>query len=222
MKKFVNSIWTAEQKLKVYGIELGPRMTAIELDNGKLLLHSPIQMTPELVEDIQKLGKVSYIIAPNKWHHLYLESARETFPKAEYFGTQGLMDKKVGFQLDGVISNEQNLPWNPQLLHAKIEGVPIYDEVVFFHPESHTLILTDLAIHICHSHCWKTKLWLRILGSYGKFGWSSIEKKIFIKDKQAFKHSIDSILKWDFDRIVLSHGALIEKNGKVLLKQAFQ
>ena len=65
-------------------------------------------------------------------------------------------------------------------------GVPFYNEVALFHPGSRTLILTDLAVHICKSDSWRTRLLLSLLGSYGKFGWTSLEKKLFIRDKDRF------------------------------------
>jgi len=70
-------------------------------------------------------------------------------------------------------------------------------------------------------HSTSTRLFLLLIGSYGKFGWSKFEKFLFIKDQQAFRKSLEKVLAWDFDRIIFSHGKSIEAGGKAYLLKAF-
>jgi hypothetical protein len=42
----------------------------------------------------------------------------------------------------------------------------------------------------------------------------------FLKDKYEFKKSIDYILEWDFEGIIISHGKLIERDGKDIFREA--
>ena len=42
------------------------------------------------------------------------------------------------------------------------------------------------------------------------------------KDKAAARDSLDKILHWDFERIVLAHGDLIEKNAKQIAQSAWR
>jgi glyoxylase-like metal-dependent hydrolase (beta-lactamase superfamily II) len=42
------------------------------------------------------------------------------------------------------------------------------------------------------------------------------------KDKAAARQSLKRILEWDFDRIVLSHGDLIEDDAKATARQAWE
>ncbi|KIG15533.1 hypothetical protein DB30_05556 [Enhygromyxa salina] len=51
-------------------------MTVIRLDDGRLLLHSPIRCTPELREELDALGSVAFVAAPNRFHHLFARGAR--------------------------------------------------------------------------------------------------------------------------------------------------
>lgn len=222
MQSFTDAIWITDQSQRVYGLELGARMTVVDLGDGELLVHSPIRLNSGILDSLRNLGAVRYVVAPNKWHHLYLGDFRQAFPSAKFFCSPGLEKKREDFRFDGVIDKSQSYPWNPTLEHILVGGVPMYNEVVLFHPRSRTLILTDFAVHICESKSLRTKLWLRLLGSYGKFGWSSLEKKMFIRDKEVFKKTVDAILEWDFDRIIVSHGTPVESDGKLLLRQAFQ
>ena len=73
MKEFIkNKIFIDEIPLRFYGMQLGTRMTIIKLKNDKLFLHSPTKLNPRLIEQIDNLGKVAFIVAPNKLHHLFL------------------------------------------------------------------------------------------------------------------------------------------------------
>ena len=42
------------------------------------------------------------------------------------------------------------------------------------------------------------------------------------RDKQAAAKSLKRILSWDFERIILAHGDLIETNAKAVALQAWQ
>lgn len=139
-----------------------------------------------------------------------------------FYSAPGLAQKRPDFNFDAEIGETQTYPWNPQLSHAQVNGTPFYNEVVFFHPFSRTLILTDLAVHICESNSFFTRLWLKLIGVYGKFGWAKIEKKIFIRNSSAFQKSIAKISDWDFDKIIVAHGRLIHSAGKNYFNQAFE
>ena len=61
---------------------------------------------------------------------------------------------------------------------------------------------------------------MRINGAWGHFGPSRLMKTM-VKDRAALRRSIDALLDWDFDRIVLSHGDIVEAEGKNALRTAF-
>lgn len=216
-----NGVWTEDRDLKVLGMDLGARMTLVDCGNQNLLVHSPIDINETTLEKIRDSGEVRWVVAPNKWHHMFLKDFNAHFPKAEYFCAPGLEEKRKDFLFSRVISNEQNFPWNPELSHLVVEGIPSLNEVVFFHPKSRTLILTDLVIHITHTSSIYTKIWLKLLGMYQNFGWSPIERLAFIRDKSAFRRSLEKLMEWDFDRIVLSHGEMIDTGGKIKMAKAY-
>lgn len=62
-------LWVAEQPLKYFGLEVGTRMTVIRLNDGKLMVISPICPEEKVIHQLNQLGKVSYIVAPNLYHH---------------------------------------------------------------------------------------------------------------------------------------------------------
>jgi glyoxylase-like metal-dependent hydrolase (beta-lactamase superfamily II) len=42
-----------------------------------------------------------------------------------------------------------------------------------------------------------------------------------IRDKKAARESAERMLRWDFDRIVVSHGDVLEHGGPEALREAF-
>jgi hypothetical protein len=213
-------IWT--QDLKFMGTELGTRMSVIDVDgNGSLFVHSPIRLTKEIRSQLDAMGRVAYVVAPNKWHHLFIGDYRAAYPQARLFCAPGLEKKRSDLAFDGIINDSQTFPWNPALEHLIVQGAPMFNEVAFFHPLSRTLILTDTALHICESSSWRTKLFFRMIGAYGKFGLTRFEKWLFIKNKTEFRNSMEKIGHWEFDRIVLAHGKIVETGGRAAFSTAY-
>lgn len=222
MRKHTPTLHTWTQPLKFHGLEIGTRMSVLDVDGqGTLLVHSPIHLTSEIRSRLDSLGTVGYVIAPNKWHHLYLADFKEGYPQAGFFCAPGLEKKKAGFSFDGVITDSQSFPWNDGVEHLIVRGAPMFNEVAFFHRASRTLFLTDTALHICEDSPWPTRLFFGLLGTYRKFGLSSLEKRLFVKDAAAFRESMKQVGRWDFDRIVLAHGKIVESDGKALFHKAY-
>jgi hypothetical protein len=222
LQAFTAGIWTCSSDLKMYGLELGTRMTIVDLDGqGTLFVHSPIRPSQNLQADIDALGKVTYVVAPNRWHHLFVGDFKSAYPSAKFYCAPGLQKKRKDFDFDAVIDERQNLPWNPSLEHKLVKGVPIFNEVVFYHSPSKTLIVTDLAIHICESRSLLTTAVFKLLGAYGKFGWAKIEKWLYVRDMAAFKASIEDILRWDIEKVLLTHGEPLTEDGGQRLRDAF-
>lgn len=113
-------------------------------------------------------------------------------------------------------------PWKKGIKQHHVKGITKLEEVVFFHPQSKTLVLTDLAFYITSERSLFTRLFFRLNGVYDKFGPSRIFKNFILKNKSEFKKSLDYILAWDFDRIIISHGKLIKKNGNDVFAEAFK
>ena len=53
-------------------IELGARMTAIRMADGSVAVYSPITLTEALRHELDEIGPVRTVIAPNKFHHLFV------------------------------------------------------------------------------------------------------------------------------------------------------
>lgn len=228
LKKLDNNIWISEQPLKYWGLEVGARMTIIRLQTGELMVICPIQVSNMTIDEINEIGKVSFIIAPNLYHHLFVADFQAFYPQAKLLATPGLEIKRADLKLDGILARYTPQFWD-EVEYLYFEGFNVLDisgptplqEVVFFHRESQTLVLTDTAFNFDASFPWITQLVTRVIGGYNKLGPSVLEKLV-TKEKDKIENSIRRILCWDFKRIVMAHGSIVEHEAKKQLTKGYE
>jgi hypothetical protein len=45
--------------------------------------------------------------------------------------------------------------------------------------------------------------------------------RLLIRDRAAARASLDDVWRWDFDRVVVAHGDVLETGGRVHMRRAF-
>lgn len=228
MEAIAPNLWTAEQPLKYFGLPIRTRMTVIRLQNHELAIISPINIDDSDAQQLDELGKVSHIIAPNLYHYLFAADFKQRYPNAAFWATSGLKERKPHLSIDNTIG-EDKLPFSDEVKPIFLEGfrtlVPTgfesLNEWVFLHVATRTLIITDAAFNFDKTFSLPVQILAKTNGIYNKLGPSVLEK-VAIKEKAALKRSIQQILNWDFDRVVMAHGSVIEKGGKRAFERAYQ
>ena len=213
MQALHSDLWVTDCPLRFLGLEVGARMTIIRLPNGELLLHSPVAATPDLVRELKALGQVAYLIAPNLFHHLYVGEWQEIYPEASLYVAPGLERKRSDLDITGVLTDEPEPSWKGTVDQVLMKGFPLANEVVFFHRPSETLIATDLVFNVQSTSHPATRLVIRLIGKYGRLAPTLLER-LFVRNRQAFRDSLNHILEWPFTRVVVSHGEVSEKDGR--------
>jgi len=221
LRRLDEDLWVVDRPLAMLGIQVGARMTVIRLADGGLLLHSPVAPDRELALALAELGPVRHLVAPNKVHHLYFAAAAEAFPDARRWGAPGLAEKCRDLAFDEVLNDTAPEAWADELDQLRFEGSPYVEEIVFHHRASRTLILTDLAFNVRESDSFFTRLFLRASGVLGRFGPTRMFRGL-IRDRAAARRSLDRMLAWDFDRVVMSHGVVLQSRGRRVLRDAYQ
>lgn len=211
-------LWVAEHPQTLFGVRIGARMTLVELEDGTLWAHSPIPLDAATRAEIDQLGPVQHIVAPNQFHHLYAASAAQSWPGSTLYVAPGLA-AKVDLPAHTTLGEPEPAAWRRQIDQHVFGGMPAVNEVVFFHRESKTLIVTDLFFNLRDLDHWWSRTFLRLNDAYDRFGMSRYYRSN-IKDKAAARASADRILTWDFDRVILSHGAILETGGRDVVAEA--
>ncbi len=65
-----------------------------------------------------------------------------------------------------------------------------------------------------------TRLAFRALRAYDRFG-PSILERLLIRDRTAARKSLERILEWDFDRVIVAHGEVRENAGREGLRAGY-
>jgi hypothetical protein len=220
MQQLHADLWITDSRLRFLGLEVGARMTVIRLPGDRLLLHSPIGLTDELSREVEALGRVAYLVAPNLFHHLYLGEWNEAFPEASIYVAPGLDEKRPDLEITGVLADQPEPDWADTIDQVSVRGLPFTNEVVFFHRPSATLVATDLAFNVGASSPALTRLVFRLSRAYGRLTPTFLER-LLVRDAAAFRGSLERILAWPFERVVVAHGEVSESGGREELVRGY-
>ncbi len=220
LERLAEDIWVVERPQSYFGLEVGKRMTVIRLAGGKLLLHSPVVLTPALREELDAIGEVAYAVAPNRVHHLYAGKVAEAYPGARLWIGPGVERKRPDLVYVALLGDDAPAEWRGQVDQVYFRGRPFENEVAFYHRASRTLIMCDLAFNFGPRSPALTRWLMKLLRSYGSFGPTKIDP-LLIRDRRAARESLERILAWDFDRVVIAHGDVLESGGKEAMRRGY-
>lgn len=218
------SIYLVDYPIRFAGCTFNARMSVVRLQDGSLWLHSPCDIDAALKAEIEAIGPVRYLVGPGNYHWLHLRKASELFPEAQVFICPGIERKEPLLKFDGLLGDHAPEPWAAEIEQVLVRGTRFIWEVAFFHKASKTLIITDLLENIGDATPgvnFLLKFWWKVV-----FGmWNKVrpapEYQMGWKHREAVRTSLESILAWDFVRVILAHGDLIEENARDVVRAAW-
>ncbi|TKD03071.1 DUF4336 domain-containing protein [Polyangium fumosum] len=207
-------LWAAEHPLRFAGfVRMNARMTVARLPGDELWVHSPIPIDDTLAAALAKLGRVAYLVAPNRFHNLFLGAASARYPEARVFAAPRVQEKIPSVRIDEVLSAEPPAAWGGAVDLRLVEGVPMVSEVVFLHHASRTLVVSDILFNIEKPEGLVSKLVYAALGTNGKLAMGR-EWPLIAKDRAALRASLREVAALDFDRLIMAHGEVVASGAK--------
>jgi hypothetical protein len=200
---------------------MSTRMTVVRLRDGSLWLHSPTPIGPDLHQALAALGSVRYIVAPNRFHHMYAGDALRLFPQAQLFGPRSLRRKRPDLVTLRELAPQAEPEWVGELGQIPIEGIPAIRETAFFHRASGSLILTDLC------QCWEGKLpvladwYARATGARHQLA-IPLTIRLATRDKAALRASLDRLVRLPVSRIIVAHNTVVERDAARQLRRVLE
>lgn len=220
LRQLDGNLWLLDKPFRMFGAELGGRMTVAKLRDGSLLAVSPVRTTPEDRAALDRIGPLRHIIAPNRMHYLFVAELKSCYPEAKVYVAPGLPDKARDLRYDEVLGEEPPAALAQDLVQTVVGGMPGLNEVALLVKPSRTLILTDLLFNITRSeHAW-TRFFFTLNGGYGKLAATRVLRTL-IKDPKMTRAGIDRVLAWDFDRLIVTHGEVVERDARAGVREAF-
>lgn len=193
----------------------------MRLSGGGLFIHSPIALDTALQSELAKIGEVSLVVGPNLLHHLHLGEFLAAYPQARAYGSPALIKKRGDLHFHRVLGGTPAPEWAGQIDQLAFPA-SFLSETVFFHPATKTLILTDLASNIRHAARVFDRILLRLDGAYRNFAVPrAIKLPMRLRYRRAAGDAMDSIMRWDFDRVIIAHGEVLESGGRAALRGAY-
>jgi len=214
-------LWIKRVPLRFYGMQMGTRMTVVRLDDGGLLIHSPTAADAGTRAAVDQLGRVRFVVAPNRLHHLWVAEWASAYPDAELWGSPKLLDKRRDVAWTGALGDQPEPGWAGAVDQALFGGYDWLSEVVFCHRPSRTLIVADLLESTHPDDAWLLRLFGHLGGDF-EHPTLTRDQRLLVRDRAAARASVQKILAWDFDRIILAHGRLIEQDGKRVFRDGMR
>jgi len=213
-------LWHLQHQFVVSGLRVSSRMAVVRLKSGALWLHSPVPLLAEVAAQLAALGAVRYIVAPNKMHHLFASACLASFPDATLFGAPGLLEKRPDLKGMRELGPSSEPEWADDLDQTFFAGMPFGNETVWFHKATRTLILTDLCQWWQGDLPLAAQVYARLTGVRREL---AVPRTIrwLIKDRQAARASMQAILQYPFERVVVAHNAIIEDQAHAAMERAF-
>jgi len=199
------------------------RMTVFVLRSGSLAIHSVVRMRENDMRDLEALGDVRWILVPNTFHCSEAGWYRSRYPESRLLvparGRKAL-EAKVG-RIDGTYEDDWPEELAGDLDVACTAGFKL-EEAVFLHRPSRTLIATDLVFNQ-HGEDFPTlRRWvLTAAGAMNRFGPTRLFRYVFTTDRRALAESLRPVFDWDYDRVIMSHGRILEGGGSAAVRESF-
>ena len=225
----------------------------VKLSNGTLAVFSPVSLTPSALSKISTLGtgQVSYIIATDIEHHIFVSEWARAFPNAKIIGPEGLPEKRSKVTNDERIGNE---PFSVVFTKENKSSIRIDDafdqdfeyeyvdahpnkELVFYYKPDRVLIEADLMFNLPAVEQYSkvpeeqkpqgsflTRFFMGMNSTEGEA--KGIKRFLWYAisrgDRTGFNASVRRIREWGFETIVPCHGETIVGNGKEVYDKVFE
>ena len=214
LSPFGKDLYCAEATIRFYGFRLETRMAVVVLPGERLLLYSPVWLTPALRGELARLGEVAYVLSPNKIHNQTLPEYARAYPEAEIHVPPGLAERRPDLRVSGTLGDQAPPAWRDRLDQALTAGNVFFCEAVLCHRPSRTLLVGDLVENLDAS---TASAWARAMArlfGVGSEPVASPEFRLYTHDADAAARAFDRIAAWDFERIFLCHGAPITADAR--------
>lgn len=223
LTSFAEEIWLASgSAVAVAGFRYPTRMAVIRLSGRRLLVWSPVALTDELRSATRELGEVSWLVAPNTLHHLFIAAWHQAWPEAELLAPPGLRRKRPDLRIARDLTEEGEAPWSGEIDHAVVDG-RIATEVVFFHRRSRTVLFADLLQQFDRGWFagWRGVV-ARLDGLTGAAPRMPRKFRLALFGRRSAQAALLRIGDWPAERAVMAHGTPVSRDAQTVVRRALR
>jgi hypothetical protein len=145
------------------------------------------------------------------------------YPDARLYGAPTLVRWNRSLPFAEVLGDLAPSLWTDEIDQVHVQGLGLFlDEIVFYHRRSRSLIVADLLFNLSEKDAWITRtMGSLVVGPFPACRFARIYRPA-VTDRRRMRTAAERILNWDFDQIIVGHGAVVENNGKEVFRTAFR
>jgi hypothetical protein len=223
LQTFAENIFVVDgPPVRAVGVRFTTRMIIVKFADGSIWVNSPVSVPLDMFDRIMALGPVRYLVAPTRMHVWRLEEWHALFPEAELWGPPQIPSQFKRLPFAGLLGDAPPQAWGYDLDQLVFKGNFFVDEVFFFHEKSCTVILADF---IQNRPITKGKPFLNALYKLAGVaypGGVAVDIRLSFTNRKLARRSLEKLLSWDFDKLIIAHGVCIEKDAKPFVERAFR
>ena len=229
LKPVADGIWIVDSApIRIPGLALPIRMTVIRLAGGDLLLHSPTRFSGDLKRELDQLGRVRHLVAPDIAHWTFLKAWQRECPDATTWAAPGLRERRQvrrsGVRLDRDLDDTPPPEWADEIEQAVVRGGAGFAEVDLFHRPTRTLVLTDLAMNLePHKVPAPARPALRLAGMLAPDGMPPPYLRLVVKGRRnEAALALSRLLARHPERVIFTHGRWFDRDGEAALRRSLR
>lgn len=214
-------LYVVEQPFRFIGLDMGARMTIVRRKNGDLWVYAPFALSEEEEAAIREHGRVRDIVVPNSFHTTQIGDFSRLFPDATVWALPELKSKLSGVPHETLEAMPDE--WKEEFDALLFDGAKGFKEWVFCHRPSRMLLITDLGFLLPRQKTPLGRVVARLNGIKRRFGPSRFERAMMkLGQRTRERQQLQTILDFDFGRIVPGHGFVIEGDAKKQFRAAYR
>jgi hypothetical protein len=225
LKPVADNVWIFDDApIAPLGIPVPIRMTVLRLSNGNILLHSPTRYTRATHDEIERLGAIRYLLAPNVAHWMFIADWQKAIPDAIVAAAPGLAKRrqvrKSGLRIDRELDGPLD-EWSGEISTVLVSA-PFFTEIALFHQRSRTLILTDPVQNLDPEKLPAlARVAARLLGNAAPTGKAPAYLRALVHlGGRSAEEAASRLLGFHPERVIFAHGQWFETAGTERLQRS--
>ena len=207
-----DGIWCHRAHYRFGALDLPHAVTVMQKSDGRLIIHSPAKLDSATRDALKALGDVGAIVWPSWWHDLYLQRWADAYPDALLYVAPDLRRAVSGRLNARILAEPSDI--DPVVDVVAVDALNVwFDEYVFLHTPSKTLIVADLVINVGRDLPFPTNAFFALMGARGEptIPWFY---RTVARDKRRLRTKLDRIASLDFERLIVGHGDNVLSNAR--------
>src|SRR3954467_10321437 len=228
LSRVTDDIWVVDDApISAAGLKLPVRMTVIRLSNGDLVLHSPVRYSPALRGELERLGTIRYLLAPNIAHWMFLSDWQRELPPATTFAARGLAARRqvraARIHIDRELGEATPAEWRADLEAVSVNA-PMFSEIELFDKRSRTLILTDLVQNLDPDHLSApNEAAANLLGISRPDGKAPVYLRLLLRlGGRSVRAAAERLVGLAPERVIFAHGDWVQNDGTERPRQSLR